>query len=195
MSFLEFLQLRVTCEKTLEAVKDEHLRGPQVKQQTSEKISQEIALLHEPLTPKDLIRVTKNVTVAAADSVKAADSAFSEMMIICRAVAWSCAKTDDLRQQTLDAAEAVATAYRYLLETTPNGSTDEQKQFSQKFAKCSTYLITMAQFIIAENELFDAYASIHAERKRLISFRTGLQFYYNVSFDDFFKAFVVKMKN
>lgn len=153
-----------------------------------------------PSTPEDLIRVTKNVTLATAKAVAAGTSnlqidivaaanlgrrAISEMLIVCRSVAWCCAETQDLRQRTLDAGASVAISYRDLLQGVLKGCTaDERMHLSRRVAKCVTDLVAMAQLlkgsdwidpedptVIAENELLGAAASIDAAAKKLANLR------------------------
>lgn len=153
-----------------------------------------------PSTPEDLIRVTKNVTIATAKAVAAGTSnlqtdivaaanigrrAISEMLSVCRSVAWSCAETYDLRQRTLDAGASVAISYRDLLQGVLKGcSADDRMHWSRRVAKCVTDLVAMAQLlkgadwidpedptVIAENELLGAAASIDAAAKKLANLR------------------------
>lgn len=199
--------------KTVKAVEDEHTRGTRAMEATIEAISQEIRSLQYldsnrgsviPATPEDLIRVTKNVTVATAKAVAAGASnsqaditaaanigrrAISEMLIVCKSVAFNCAESADLRQRTLDAGAAVAISYRDLLEGVLRGCTaDERMQLSRRVAKCVTDLVGMAQLlkgsdwvdpedptVIAENELLGAAASIDAAAKKLASLRPRRQ--------------------
>lgn len=158
----------------------------------------------QPCTPEDLIRVTRNVTAATAKAVAAGASnlqndiiaaanlgrrAISEMLVVCRSVAWSCAETQDLRQRTLDAGAAVGIAYRDLLEGILRGCpAEERMHLSRRVAKCVTDLVAMAQLlkgsewvdpedptVIAENELLGAAASIDAAAKKLANLRPRRQ--------------------
>lgn len=153
-----------------------------------------------PATPEDLMRVTKSVTNATAKAVAAGASnqqsdivaaanlgrrAISEMLVVCKSVAWSCAETFDLRQRTLHAGESVAMSYRNLLQGVLKGCTaDERMHLSRNVAKCVTDLVAMAQLlkgsdwvdpedptVIAENELLGAAASIDAAAKKLANLR------------------------
>lgn len=153
-----------------------------------------------PSTPEDLIRVTKNVTIATAKAVAAGASnlqsdivaaanlgrrSISEMLTVCRSVAWSCAETAELRQRTLDAGAAVGIAYRDLLVGVLRGcKAEERMNLSRRVAKCVTDLVAMAQLlkgsdwidpedptVIAENELLGAAASIDAAAKKLANLR------------------------
>ncbi|GAB0095550.1 talin-1 [Sergentomyia squamirostris] len=196
-----------TLLKTVKAVEDEHTRGTRAMEATVEAIMQEIRSIQMPpqpgstaLLPEDLIRVTKNVTMATAKAVAAGASnlqvdivaaanlgrrAISEMLSVCRSVAWSCAETSELRQRTLDAGGAVAIAYRDLLEAVLKGaSADERMHMSRRVAKCVTDLVAIARLlkgsdwvdpedptVIAENELLGAAASIDAAAKKLASLR------------------------
>lgn len=157
-----------------------------------------------PSTPEDLMRVTKSVTNATAKAVAAGASnqqadivsaanlgrrAISEMLVVCKSVAWSCAETMDLRQRTLDAGASVAISYRDLLHGVLKGCTaDERMHLSRRVAKCVTDLVAMAQLlkgsdwidpedptVIAENELLGAAASIDAAAKKLANLRPRRQ--------------------
>ncbi|XP_055631381.1 talin-2 isoform X3 [Toxorhynchites rutilus septentrionalis] len=201
--------------KTVKAVEDEHTRGTRAMEATVDAISQEIrsmqfapdmhrASLQQLAKPEDLITVTKHVTAATAKAVSAGASnlqadiaaaanlgrkTISDMLVVCKAVAWSCAETQELRQRTLDAGSAVAIAYRDLLESIlSHCSADERMQLSRRVAKCVTDLVGMAQLlkgsdwvdpddptVIAENELLGAAASIEAAAKKLASLRPRRQ--------------------
>jgi talin len=162
--------------KTVKAVEDEHTRGTRAMEATVEAISQEVRAMqsHEPMrgppaSPEDLIKVTKNVTIATAKAVAAGASnlqpdiaaasnigrrAISEMLIVCRSVAWSCAETTELRQRTLDAGAAVGISYRDLLDAVLRGcSADERMHLSRRVAKCVTDLVGMAQLL--KGKLFE----------------------------------------
>lgn len=157
-----------------------------------------------PNTPEDLVRVTRNVTLATAKAVAAGASnltddivaaanlgrrSISEMLSVCRSVAWNCAETPELRQRTLDAGVSVATSYKLLLEGVLKGcSPDERMQLSRQVAKNVTDLVSMAQLlkgadwidpsdptVIAENELLGAAASIDAAAKKLANLRPRQQ--------------------
>ncbi|KXJ72775.1 hypothetical protein RP20_CCG017279 [Aedes albopictus] len=201
--------------KTVKAVEDEHTRGTRAMEATVDAISQEIrsmqyapdmhrASLQHLSKPEDLINVTKHVTAATAKAVSAGASnlqsdiaaaanlgrkTISDMLAVCRSVAWSCAETQELRQRTLDAGTAVAVAYRDLLEGVLHRCTaDERMHLSRRVAKCVTDLVGMAQLlkgsdwvdpedptVIAENELLGAAASIEAAAKKLASLRPRRQ--------------------
>lgn len=156
--------------KTVKAVEDEHTRGTRAMEATVEAITQEIkamqsseSLRGSPATPEDLIRVTKNVTSATAKAVAAGASnlqediaaasnlgrrTISEMLTVCKAVAWTCAESADIRQRTLDAGASVAISYRDLLEgVLRNCSADDRMQLSRRVAKCVTDLVGMAQLL------------------------------------------------
>lgn len=199
--------------KTVKAVEDEHTRGTRAMEATVEAIAQEIRSMQYseisrssmmPSTPEDLIRVTKNVTVATAKAVASGASnsqaditaaanigrrAISEMLIVCKSVSWNCAESTELRQKTLDAGAAVGVSYRELLEGVLRGcKADERMQLSRRVAKCVTDLVGMARMlkgsdwvdpedptVIAENELLGAAASIDAAAKKLASLRPRRQ--------------------
>ena len=182
--------------KTVKAVEDVHTRGTRAMEATVEAISQEVrAMQYTPESPRtsmlqmskpeDLIRVTKHVTSATAKAMAAGASnlqddiassanlgrkTISDMLCVCKSVAWTCAETAELRQRTLDSGAAVGIAYRDLLEGILNScSADERMQLSRRVAKCVTDLVGMAQLlkgsdwvdpedptVIAENELLGA---------------------------------------
>lgn len=157
-----------------------------------------------PSTPEDLMRVTKLVTSATAKAAAAGASnqqadivsaanlgrrAISEMLVVCKSVAWSCAETLELRQRTLDAGSSVAISYRDLLQVVLKSNTaDERMNASRRVAMCVTDLVAMAQLlkgsdwvdpedptVIAENELLGAAASIDAAAKKLANLRPRQQ--------------------
>lgn len=158
-----------------------------------------------PSTPEDLMRVTKAVTSATAKAVAAGASnqqadivaaanlgrrATSEMLVVCKSVAWCCAETLELRKRTLDAGSSVAIAYRDLLQVVLKSSStaDERMHASRRVAMCVTDLVAMAQLlkgsdwvdpedptVIAENELLGAAASIDAAAKKLANLRPRQQ--------------------
>ncbi|XP_035914111.1 talin-2 isoform X3 [Anopheles stephensi] len=201
--------------KTVKAVEDEHTRGTRAMEATVDAISQELrsmqfapemmrSSMQQLSRPEDLISVTKHVTAATAKAVAAGASnlqadiaaaanlgrkTISDMLSVCRSVAWSCAETQDLRQRTLDAGSAVAIAYRELLEGILHHCTaDERMQLSRRVAMCVTDLVGMAQLlkgsdwvdpddptVIAENELLGAAASIEAAAKKLANLRPRRQ--------------------
>lgn len=150
------------------------------------------------------MRVTKAVTSATAKAVAAGASnqqadivsaanlgrrAISEMLVVCKSVAWCCAETIELRKRTLDAGSSVAISYRDLLQAVLKGSSaDERMHASRRVAMCVTDLVAMAQLlkgsdwvdpedptVIAENELLGAAASIDAAAKKLANLRPRQQ--------------------
>lgn len=155
-------------------------------------------------TPEELIRVTKTVTLATAKAVAAGASnlqadivaaanlgrrAISEMLLVCRTVAWNCAETTELRQRTLESGAAVGESYRELLNgILRNCSADERMHLSRHVAKYVTDLVAMARLlkgadwidpedptVIAENELLGAAASIDAAANKLANLRPRRQ--------------------
>nr|XP_017026326.1 talin-2 isoform X2 [Drosophila kikkawai] len=206
--------------KTVKAVEDEHTRGTRAMEATVEAISQEIRAMHTPppvgsnqVGPEDLIRVTMNVTAATAKAVAAGTSnlqadivaaanlgrrAISDMLIVCRSVAWNCAETEELRMRTLEAGTAVGESYRELLNgILHNCSADDRMHLSRRVAKCVTDLVAMARLlkgsdwidpedptVIAENELLGAAASIDAAAKKLASLRPRRQADVTIELDE-----------
>ncbi|XP_017861648.1 PREDICTED: talin-2 isoform X3 [Drosophila arizonae] len=206
--------------KTVKAVEDEHTRGTRAMEATVEAISQEMRAMQTPppvgsaqVGPEDLIRVTMNVTAATAKAVAAGTSnlqadivaaanlgrrAISDMLIVCRSVAWNCAETDELRVRTLEAGSSVAESYRELLNgILHNCSADDRMHLSRRVAKCVTDLVAMARLlkgsdwidpedptVIAENELLGAAASIDAAAKKLASLRPRRQADVKIELDE-----------
>ncbi|XP_017955298.1 talin-2 isoform X4 [Drosophila navojoa] len=206
--------------KTVKAVEDEHTRGTRAMEATVEAISQEMRAMQTPppvgsaqVGPEDLIRVTMNVTAATAKAVAAGTSnlqadivaaanlgrrAISDMLMVCRSVAWNCAETDELRVRTLEAGTSVAESYRELLNgILHNCSADDRMHLSRRVAKCVTDLVAMARLlkgsdwidpedptVIAENELLGAAASIDAAAKKLASLRPRRQADVKIELDE-----------
>ncbi|XP_044314006.1 talin-2 isoform X2 [Drosophila rhopaloa] len=206
--------------KTVKAVEDEHTRGTRAMEATVEAISQEIRAMHTTppvgntqVGPEELIRVTMNVTAATAKAVAAGTSnlqadivsaanlgrrAISDMLIVCRSVAWNCAETEELRSRTLEAGTAVGESYRDLLSgILHNCSADDRMHLSRRVAKCVTDLVAMARLlkgsdwidpedptVIAENELLGAAASIDAAAKKLASLRPRRQADVTIELDE-----------
>lgn len=193
-----------TLLKTVKAVEDEHTRGTRAMEATVEAISQEVCTMNSPLspghvpsTPEDLMRVTMLVTNATAKALVAGASnqqadivaaanlgrrAISEMLVVCKSVAWCCAETNELRERTLDAGTSLAFAYRDLLLNVLNGkATAERVSTSGRVALCVKDLVSMATLlkgsdwedptVIAENELLGAAASIDAAAMKLANLR------------------------
>ncbi|XP_053676169.1 talin-2 [Anopheles nili] len=201
--------------KTVKAVEDEHTRGTRAMEATVDAISQELrsmqfapemlrSSMQQLSRPEDLVNVTKHVTAATAKAVAAGASnlqadiaaaanlgrkTISDMLMVCKYVAWSCGETQELRQRTLDAGSAVAIAYRDLLKgILEHCSADERMKLSRRVAMCVTDLVGMAQrlkgsdwvdpedpTVIAENELLGAAASIEAAAKKLANLRPRRQ--------------------
>lgn len=197
--------------KTVKAVEDEHTRGTRALESTIEAIGQEIRALNTPdcqrpnVTPEDLVRCTKSITTATAKAVAAGNSckqddiiaaanmgrkSISDMLSICKAAAYQCAETPELRDRTLQAGHDVAMNYRELLQAIlqiASRSGDAKHALpliSRKIAQSVTELVAVAELlkgtdwvdpddptVIAENELLGAAASIDAAAKKLASLR------------------------
>lgn len=140
-------------------------------------------------TAKAVAAGTSNLQTDIVAAANIGRRAISEMLSVCRSVAWSCAETYDLRQRTLDAGASVAISYRDLLQGVLKGcSADDRMHLSRRVAKCVTDLVAMAQLlkgsdwidpedptVIAENELLGAAASIDAAAKKLANLRPRQQ--------------------
>ncbi|GLV39682.1 rhea [Carabus blaptoides fortunei] len=195
--------------KTVKAVEDEHTRGTRALESTIEAIGQEIRALNSGDTHKngvsaeDLLRCTKAITQSTAKAVAAGNSnkqddiiaaanmgrkAISDMLVICKAAAYTCAETAELRVRTLQAGQDTAQQYRELLLEILQCSSMEAKHrlppISRKIAQSVTELVAAAEIlkgtdwvdpddptVIAENELLGAAASIDAAAKKLASLR------------------------
>ncbi|CAL7950201.1 unnamed protein product [Xylocopa violacea] len=160
--------------KTVKAVEDEHTRGTRALESTIEAIAQEIRTLNTPetqktnVTPEDLVRCTKSITVSTAKAVAAGNSckqddiivaanmgrkAISDMLTICKGAAYNCAETDELRERTLQAGHDVATNYRELLQAIlqiSSRSGDAKHTLppiSRKIAQSVTELVAVAELL------------------------------------------------
>nr|XP_049697831.1 talin-1 isoform X25 [Helicoverpa armigera] len=121
--------------KTVKAVEDEHTRGTRALESTIEAISQEIEVLMSPTppkttaTPEELIRCTRQMTVATARAVSAGNAnkqdqltaaanlgrkTVVDLLVICKGAAYS-AESAELQTRTLECGRSAATAYRALL--------------------------------------------------------------------------------
>ncbi|XP_022816800.1 talin-1 isoform X8 [Spodoptera litura] len=121
--------------KTVKAVEDEHTRGTRALESTIEAISQEIEVLmsstapKSTATPEELIRCTRQMTVATARAVAAGNAnkqdqltaaanlgrkTVVDLLVVCKGAAHA-AETAELRSRTLEAGRAAAAAYRALL--------------------------------------------------------------------------------
>ncbi|XP_050558739.1 talin-1 [Spodoptera frugiperda] len=121
--------------KTVKAVEDEHTRGTRALESTIEAISQEIEVLmsstppKSTATPEELIRCTRQMTVATARAVAAGNAnkqdqltaaanlgrkTVVDLLVVCKGAAHA-AETPELRTRTLEAGRAAAAAYRALL--------------------------------------------------------------------------------
>ncbi|XP_075988130.1 talin_middle and talin-RS domain-containing protein rhea isoform X2 [Anticarsia gemmatalis] len=121
--------------KTVKAVEDEHTRGTRALESTIEAISQEIEVLVSPTppkssaTPEELIRCTRQMTVATARAVAAGNAnkqdqltaaanlgrkTVVDLLVACKGAAHA-AETSDLQSRTLESGRSAAEAYRALL--------------------------------------------------------------------------------
>ncbi|XP_037295734.1 LOW QUALITY PROTEIN: talin-1-like [Manduca sexta] len=122
--------------KTVKAVEDEHTRGTRALESTIEAISQEIEVLMSPSTPKssatpeELIRCTRQMTVATAKVVAAGNAnkqdqltaaanlgrkTVVDLLVACKAAAHA-AESAELQARALQCGRAAAEAYRALLQ-------------------------------------------------------------------------------
>ncbi|XP_011503783.1 PREDICTED: talin-1-like [Ceratosolen solmsi marchali] len=197
--------------KTVKAVEDEHARGTRALESTIEAIAQEIRTLNSSeniknnTTLDDLIRCTKNITTSTAKSVAAANSckqhdiiaaanmgrkSISDMLLICKAVRWNYAKTEDMKERIIKAGQDIAINYRELLQVILQITTKSSEckhlllPVSRKISQNVTELIAVTEIlkgnkwvdpddlaVIAENELLGAAASIDAASKKLANLR------------------------
>ncbi|KZC14530.1 Talin-1 [Dufourea novaeangliae] len=160
--------------KTVKAVEDEHTRGTRALESTIEAIAQEIRALHTPeiqksnVTPEDLVRCTKSITMSTGKAVAAGNSckqddiiaaanmgrkAISDMLTICKGAAYNCAETSELRDRTLQAGHDVAMHYRELLQAIlqiASRSGDPKHTLvpiSRKIAQSVTELVAVAELL------------------------------------------------
>ncbi|XP_020294961.1 talin-1 isoform X2 [Pseudomyrmex gracilis] len=160
--------------KTVKAVEDEHTRGTRALESTIEAIAQEIRALNTPetqksnVTPEDLVRCTKSITISTAKAVAAGNSckqddiiaaanmgrkSISDMLTICKGAAYNCAETAELRDRTLQAGHDVAINYRELLQailqiSTRSGDAKHTlPAISRKIAQSVTELVAVAELL------------------------------------------------
>ncbi|XP_061940101.1 talin-1 isoform X4 [Apis cerana] len=160
--------------KTVKAVEDEHTRGTRALESTIEAIAQEIRALNTQeiqktnVTPEDLVRCTKSITMSTAKAVAAGNSckqddiiaaanmgrkAISDMLTICKGAAYNCAETAELRDRTLQAGHDVAINYRELLQAIlqiASRSGDAKHTLppiSRKIAQSVTELVAVAELL------------------------------------------------
>ncbi|XP_076285547.1 talin_middle and talin-RS domain-containing protein rhea isoform X2 [Lasioglossum baleicum] len=160
--------------KTVKAVEDEHTRGTRALESTIEAIAQEIRALTTPetqrmnVTPEDLVRCTKSITMSTGKAVAAGNSckqddiiaaanmvrkAISDMLTICKGAAYNCAETAELRDRTLQAGHDVAMNYRELLQAILQiaSRSGESKHtlvpISRKIAQSVTELVAVAELL------------------------------------------------
>ncbi|CAG5092292.1 Similar to Tln1: Talin-1 (Mus musculus) [Cotesia congregata] len=160
--------------KTVKAVEDEHTRGTRALESTIEAIGQEIRALNTPdfqrpnVTPEDLVRCTKSITISTAKAVAAGNSckqddiiaaanmgrkSISDMLVICKSAAYQCAETPDLRDRTLQAGHDVAMNYRELLQailqiaSRAGDAKHALPIISRKIAQSVTELVAVAELL------------------------------------------------
>ncbi|XP_071567528.1 talin-1 isoform X2 [Temnothorax nylanderi] len=160
--------------KTVKAVEDEHTRGTRALESTIEAIAQEIRALSSSetlrsnVTPEDLVRCTKSITISTAKAVAAGNSckqddiiaaanmgrkAISDMLSICKGAAHNCAETTELCERTLQAGHDVAINYRELLQAIlqiASRSGDAKHTLpviSRKIAQSVTELVAVAELL------------------------------------------------
>ncbi|XP_035720068.1 talin-1-like isoform X2 [Vespa mandarinia] len=160
--------------KTVKAVEDEHTRGTRALESTIEAIAQEIRALstsegqRSSVTPEELVRCTKSITISTAKAVAAGNSckqddiiaaanmgrkSISDMLMICKGAAYNCAETAELRDRTLQAGHDVAMNYRELLQAIlqiASRSGDAKHTLppiSRKIAQSVTELVAVAELL------------------------------------------------
>lgn len=120
------------------------------------------------VTPEDLVRCTKSITMSTAKAVAAGNSckqddiiaaanmgrkAISDMLTICKGAAYNCAETAELRDRTLQAGHDVAINYRELLQAIlqiASRSGDAKHTLppiSRKIAQSVTELVAVAELL------------------------------------------------
>ncbi|KAL0859340.1 hypothetical protein ABMA27_011134 [Loxostege sticticalis] len=195
--------------KTVKAVEDEHTRGTRALESTIEAISQEIEVLLSDSPPKgtataeELVRCTRQMTTATARAVAAGNAnkqdqltaaanlgrkTVVDLLVACKAAAYT-AESIEVRQRTIEAGAAAASAYRALLTAVLNavgGAQDKQHfpELSRRVAHAVADIIAAAELlkgsdwvdpadptVIAESELLGAAASIDAAARKLDALR------------------------
>ncbi|CAF3470464.1 unnamed protein product [Rotaria socialis] len=158
--------------RTVKSVEDEAQRGTNALEATIESIAQELRLFNNgqiptnQTTPEELIRVTKQITMATAKAVAAGQScrqddiiaaanlgrkSVSDFLFVCKSSAYI---TDDkiLQQRTLDSGRLCIKYYKELLETIHiliQKSSNETKQkllnYSRMIAQSTQELVQCAK--------------------------------------------------
>ncbi|CAF4735686.1 unnamed protein product [Rotaria sp. Silwood1] len=158
--------------RTVKSVEDEAQRGTNALEATIESIAQELRMFNNgqiptnQTTPEELIRVTKQITIATAKAVAAGQSCrqddiiaaanlgrktVSDFLFICKASAYI---NDDkiLQQRTLDSGKLCIKYYKELLETIHiliQKSSNETKQkllnYSRMIAQSTQELVQCAK--------------------------------------------------
>ncbi|XP_037872842.1 talin-1 isoform X5 [Bombyx mori] len=158
--------------KTVKAVEDEHTRGTRALESTIEAISQEIEVLMSPsppkstATPEELIRCTRQMTVATAKAVAAGNAnkqdqltaaanlgrkTVVDLLISCKAAAQA-AESAEVRERGVRAGLAAAQAYRALLQAVLQAATGDSAA-RQQFPELSRRVAHTVADIIATAEL------------------------------------------
>jgi len=158
--------------KTVKTVEDEAARGTRALESTIEAIGQELRnysatdRVEKVLTPEDLIRYTKPLTIATGKAVAAGNScrqedviaaanmsrkAIFELLHVCKGAAAG-GETAEARQKAIESGRLCATAYKELLDHVNlviQKPTPENKQklamFSKKVALAVTELVRAAE--------------------------------------------------
>ncbi|XP_026736413.1 talin-1 isoform X1 [Trichoplusia ni] len=157
--------------KTVKAVEDEHTRGTRALESTIEAISQEIEVLmsstppKSTATPEELIRCTRQMTVATARAVAAGNAnkqdqltaaanlgrkTVVDLLIACKGAAHG-AESAELSERTKLSGRAAAQAYRALLAAVLAAGGDSSAR--QHFPELSRNVAHTVADIIATAEL------------------------------------------
>ncbi|XP_071826675.1 talin-1-like isoform X5 [Apostichopus japonicus] len=169
--------------KTVKSVEDEATRGTRALEATIDAIVQEAKILHNPVpedcyaTPEDLIRSTKQVTLATAKAVGAGNSckqediiaasnvarqAVFEMINTCRGAS-NTAETPELKQRTVDAGGQCALSFRVLLQQVQANVKQPSQDGRQKLASESKRVAMSVGELVQTAELLkdesDRYGS------------------------------------
>ncbi|XP_014214953.1 talin-2 [Copidosoma floridanum] len=159
--------------KTVKAAEDEHTRGTRALESTIEAVSQEIKNLTSSefakgsqVTPEDVIRCTKDMSIATAKAVSAGNScnqddlisaanmgrkSIGNMLAICKVAGNNHGASEETKQGILRTGHDVATNYKQLLEIIHQISMNSSENkhmllpISRKIAQGVTELASIAQ--------------------------------------------------
>lgn len=158
--------------KTVKAVEDEHTRGTRALESTIEAITQEIKTLSSPdysketVSPEDIIRCAKNITLATTKAIAAGNNCrqdeiiaaanmvrktISDTVTVCKSIGYN-SKETDIQERILKAGFDLTKNYKHILEIILQNSPNSNmcKTLLVPVSRKITHIVT--EFLaIAEN--------------------------------------------